>query len=193
VISACGLAHISIQAIIASGQQEQTMNFLELAEKRISVRGYLPEPVDEAALAKVLAAARLAPSAANRQPWHIIVVRDTAARRDLAAAYPRDWFQQAPLLLAVCVEPAKAWVHASGKNFADVDGAIMMDHITLCAASLGLGTCWVAAFDRAKAKSALLLPDGIEPLALTPLGRPNDAGRPKTRKPLTEIIHHDRW
>ena len=169
------------------------MNFLELAEKRISVRGYLPEPVAEAALAKVLEAARLAPSAANRQPLHIIVVRDAAMRRELGAAYAREWFQQAPLLLAVCVEPAKAWVHASGKNFADVDGAIMMDHITLCAAELGLGTCWIVAFDIAKAKSALHLPDGIEPLALTPLGKPNDAGRPKTRKPLVEIIHHDRW
>jgi nitroreductase len=169
------------------------MNFLELATKRISVRGYQAVPVDDAALAQVLEAAHLAPSAANRQPWHIVVIRDKAVQRELGAAYTRDWFQQAPLILAVCVEPAKAWQRLDGKNFADVDGAILMDHLTLCAAELGLGTCWIVAFDAAKVKAVLKLPEGIEPLALTPLGYPADAGRPKTRKPLAEILHHDRW
>ncbi len=169
------------------------MNFLELATKRISVRGYHSTPVDEAALAQVLEAARVAPSAANRQPWHILVIRDKAARLALGQAYTRDWFQQAPLILAVCVEPAKAWQRLDGKNFADVDGAILMDHLTLCAADLGLGTCWVVAFEAARVKAALHLPEGIEPLALTPLGYPADAGRPKTRKALAEILHHDQW
>lgn len=169
------------------------MNFLELAAKRSSVRGYRPDPVDETALAQVLAAAHLAPSAANRQPFHIIVVGDPAVRRDLGLAYNRDWLRTAPLLLAICTEPAKAWVRADGKNYADVDGAILMDHITLCAADLGLGTCWIAAFDPARVKTVLGLPDGIEPLALTPLGHPADAGAAKSRKPLASIVHHDRW
>ena len=169
------------------------MSFLELAAKRCSIRGYRPEPVDEHALAQVLAAAHLAPSAANRQPLHLIVVRDAAVRRELGLAYNRDWFRQAPLLLALCTEPAKAWARADGKNYADVDGAILMDHLTLAAADLGLGTCWVAAFDPAQVKRVLSLPDGIEPLALTPLGRPTEPGRPKTRKPLGALVHHDRW
>jgi len=169
------------------------MNFLELATQRISVRGYQSKPVDEVALAQILEAARLAPSAANRQPWHIVVVRDKAVHHELGQAYARDWFQQAPLILAVCVEPAKAWVRLDGKNFADIDGSILMDHITLCAADFGLGTCWICAFDAAKVKAVLKLPEGIEPLALTPLGYPADAGRPKTRKALAEILHHDRW
>ena len=169
------------------------MNFIELAAQRSSVRGYRNDPVDETALAQVLAAANLAPSAANRQPLHIIVVRDPAVRHGLGLAYNRDWFRQAPLMLAICTEPAKAWVRADGKNYADVDGAILMDHITLCAADLGLGTCWIAALDPAQVKTVLKLPDGIEPLALTPLGLPADAGRPKTRKPLTALVHHDGW
>jgi len=169
------------------------MNFIELAAKRSSIRGYRPDPVDETVLAQVLAAANLAPSAANRQPLHIIVVRDPVVRHDLGLAYNRDWLRPAPLLLAICTEPAKAWVRADGKNYADVDGAILMDHITLCAADLGLGTCWIAAFDPAQVKSVLKLPDGIEPLALTPLGHPTDPGRPKIRKPLTALVHHDRW
>ena len=169
------------------------MTFLEIAEKRSSVRNYLPEAVDEAALAKVLEAARLAPSASNRQPCHIIVVRSATLRHELSTAYPRDWFARAPLVLVVCVEPGKAWVRGDGKNYASVDGAILMDHITLCAADLGLGTCWVAAFDVSKLKSILHLPTGIEPLAFTPLGKPNESGRPKTRKLLSEMVHHEYW
>ncbi|MCX7008427.1 MAG: nitroreductase family protein, partial [Kiritimatiellaeota bacterium] len=162
------------------------MSFLKLANKRSSVRGYKSTPVDEPVLAQILEAARLAPSASNRQPWHIIVVRDTAVLRELGRAYPRDWFRRAPLVLAVCIEPTKAWVRADGKNYADVDGSLLMDHITLCAADLGLGTCWIGAFDVAKAKAALQLPEGIELLALTPLGHPAEPGRPKVRKPLAE-------
>jgi len=169
------------------------MNFLELAAQRCSIRGYRSDPVDEAALEQVLAAANLAPTAANRQPFHLLVVRDPAVRHALGLAYNRDWLRSAPLLLAVCTEPAKAWVRADGKNYADVDGAILMDHITLCAADLGLGTCWIAAFDPAQVKNVLQLPEGIEPLALTPLGHPADTGRPKLRKPLTAFVHHDRW
>jgi len=169
------------------------MTFLELAGKRSSVRGYLPDDVDEATLAKVIEAGRIAPSAANRQPWHIVVVRDTAMRRELGQAYARDWFWQAPVILIVCIEPACAWVRADHKNFGDIDGAIMMDHITLCAADLGLGTCWVGAFDPVKTKSILRLPDGIEPLLMTPLGKPNAPVRPKQRKALAELVHHEHW
>ena len=169
------------------------MNFLKLAAKRSSVRGYRPDPVEATALARVLAAAHLAPSAANRQPLHLIVVRDPAVRRSLGLAYNREWLRSAPLLLAICTEPAKAWARADGKNYADVDGAILMDHITLCAADLGLGTCWIAAFDPAQVKTALGLPDGIEPLVLTPLGYPADGGHAKSRKPLSALVHLDRW
>ena len=169
------------------------MTFRELAEKRISVRGYRPDPVDETVLAQVLEAGRLAPSAANRQPWHIIVVRDAATRQALAAAYAREWFWQAPVILVVGVEPAAAWKRADGKKYTEVDGAILMDHLTLGATDLGLGTCWIGAFDPAPVRALLRLPEGIEPLVMTPLGWPADAGRPKQRKPLAEIIHYERW
>ncbi len=170
------------------------MNFSELASQRCSVRGFKPDPVDEALLARILEAGRLAPSAANRQPWHIVAVRDPAQRKALFAAYPRDWFGQAPLILVVCIQPSMAWVRGDGKNYADVDGAILMDHLTLAAADLGLGTCWIGAFTVSLVRNVLGLPPEIEPLALTPLGWPlPDSTRPKKRKGIEEILHHDRW
>ena len=169
------------------------MDFIELAAKRSSIRGYKPEPGDEALLGRVLEAGRLAPSACNRQPYHIVVVREPAQREALRAAYPRDWFVQAPAILVVCVEPAAAWRRRDGKGYADVDGAILMDHLTLAAADLGLGTCWIGAFAPELVRAALGLPEGIEPLAMTPLGWPAVAGQPKQRKAAAEIVHHERW
>lgn len=169
------------------------MRFLELARTRVSVRGYADRPVDEAALEQVLEAGGLAPSACNLQPWHIIVVRDPVQRRALSAAYARSWFSEAPVILALCVEPTAAWKRSDGKNYVDVDGALAMDHMTLCAADLGLGTCWIGAFDPHVARQVLGLPPGIELLALTPLGHPTDPGRPKQRKDPAAIVRHEHW
>lgn len=83
---------------------------------------------------------------------------------------------QAPLLVAICTVPGEAWVRRDGRNYGDVDATIGMDHLILAAADLGLGTCWVAAFDPEAARRALGPMENMEPLALTPLGYP--AGGP---------------
>lgn len=169
------------------------MNFLDLARQRFSVRSYEKTAVPEDKLQMVLEAGRLAPSAANRQAWRFVVVRDEKQRRALGDAYPRDWFWSAPVILVVCMEPAKAWVRFDGKNYADVDGAIAMDHMTLCAAEIGLGTCWIGAFEPAKVRRVLGIPGHIEPLAMTPLGIPAEPVRAKSRKPMLEIVNYDRF
>lgn len=171
------------------------MSFLDLAEKRASVRGYLQEPVSEEHLAAVLEAGRLAPSAANQQPWHVIVVREETVKQQLREAYAKEWFWKAPVILVICTEPARAWTRQDGRNYAAVDAAIALDHMTLCAADLGLGTCWVGAFNPTKVREILGLPEGIEPLAMTPLGTPDPARpvQPKKRKMLEELVRYDRW
>jgi nitroreductase len=169
------------------------MRFIELARKRTSIRKFRPDPVTDQQLEAVIEAARLAPSACNRQPWHLIVIREEGARKKLIDAYPRQWFVDAPVILALCTDPSNAWKRKDGKNYADVDGAIAMDHLTLCAADLGLGTCWIGAFDPLILRGLLNLPDGIEPLALTPLGIPHETGRPKMRKDPPEFLHTDAW
>jgi nitroreductase len=80
-----------------------------------------------------------------------------------------------------------------GKNYNDVDVAIALDHLILAAADIGLGTCWIAAFDPAAAREVLNLPDGVEPVAFTPLGYPADTPRPKSRKPLESLLRYERW
>ncbi len=173
-----------------------TSPFLELAETRKSVRAYKPEAVPEDLLQRVLEAGRLAPSAVNKQPWRFIVVREEANRRALGAAYAREWFWRAPVIVAVCILPGEAWTRAyDGQNYAMVDGALAMDHMTLAAAEAGLGTCWVGAFDPAAARDILGLPDGVAIVGMTPLGFP-DADphpRPRSRRPLGETVMKERW
>jgi nitroreductase len=139
-------------------------------------------------LQRVLRAAQLAPTAANRQPFRVIVAETQGREAELRRLYHREWFSQAPLVIGVCAVPSEAWTRRDGKNYADVDATIAMDHLILAATALGLGTCWVAAFDPAVARALFRLPDGIEPLAFTPLGYPADQSQPKTRKSLAELV-----
>jgi len=174
----------------------EPMDFLELAEKRRSVRAYKPEEVPEPMIQRVLEAGRLAPSACNKQPWRFIVVRNEMNRRALGAAYAREWFWKAPVVIVVCILPKEAWVRSyDGKNYAMVDGALAMDHMMLAAAEMGLGTCWIGAFDPAALHEILGLPDGVEVIGMTPLGYPDIEQNPRTRsrRPLGETVMKERW
>jgi nitroreductase len=170
------------------------MTFLELAARRCSIRKFRPDPVEQEKLEQVLEAARLAPSACNLQPWTFVVLRDESRRRELSAAFPRDWLSKAPVIVAACCDTKAAWTrHQDGKRHGDVDLAIAVEHMALAAAELGLGCCWVCAFDPAVARKALGLPEGIEPVVLLPLGYPAEEGAPKKRKPLSEIVRWERY
>jgi len=165
------------------------MNFLELAAKRHSVRSFLDKPVENELLLKVLEAARLAPSACNNQPLVLIVLQDARSRQKLASAYNRAWFLNAPVIIAVCCDHSQSWNRNDGKDFGDIDIAIALDHLTLAAADLDLGTCWIGAFRQHDAHVALQLPKHIEPVAFTPLGYPAPSPVNKSRKSLDEIVH----
>ncbi|MGZ7065486.1 MAG: nitroreductase family protein [Candidatus Aminicenantales bacterium] len=170
------------------------MEFQDLIRKRYSVRAYKPDTVEDAKLARILEAARLAPTAANRQAFRVIAIRTKGREPDLRRIYGRDWFIQAPLVLAVCALPAEGWVRKfDGWNAAEVDATIAMAHLVLAAADEGLGTCWIAAFDPQVAREVLGLPEGVIPSAFTPLGYPADSLAPKKRKPLEELVRHDHW
>lgn len=169
------------------------MEFFDLIRQRYSVRAYRPDPVEDDKLLQVLEAARLAPTAANRQPFQLLVIHTTGRREELRRIYHREWFSQAPLIICACVSLGQSWVRADGKNYFHVDAAIVMDHLILAAANLGLGTCWIANFDAAAAREILELPEGVEPLIFTPLGYPADELRPKERKPLSELVRFEHW
>jgi len=169
------------------------MEFSDLIKKRYSVRAYKPDPVEEGNLQQVLEAARLAPTAANYQPFQIIVIHTAGREEELKRIYRADWFAKAPLVICACAVQAKGWSRMDGKPYADVDVTIAMDHLVLAATELGLGTCWIAAFDPAAARTVLGLPEGVDAIAFTPLGYPADRIGRKQRKALSELVRYERW
>ena len=166
------------------------MDYYKVIKKRRSMRAYENRDVEEDKLKRILEAARIAPSAANIQPWLFIVIRKIKVKQKLKAAYARPWFWAAPVVICACGIKSQAWRRSDGKNYLDVDVAIAMDHLILAATAEGLGTCWIGAFDPTEVKRILHLPAEIEPIALTPLGYPAASPEPKPRKPWEEVIRY---
>jgi len=169
------------------------MEFLELAKKRYSCRAYKSDPVEDNKLQQVLEAARLAPTACNLQPFQLIVIHTKGREAELRRIYNSFWFTQAPLIICACSIASESWKRRDGKNYCEVDVTIAMDHLILAAASLGLGTCWIGAFNPDSAREILGLPDNVEPIAFTPLGYPVDSPGRKSRKSLDDIVRYERW
>ncbi len=170
------------------------MEFSDLIKKRYSVRAYKSQPVEVEKLQQVIEAARIAPTAANRQPFQIIIIHTKGREKELKQIYKSSWFSKAPLVICVCGLTSKGWTRQSdGKNYTDVDVAIVMDHLILAATDAGLGTCWIAAFDPDAARKVLALPDDVEPIAFTPLGYAADQLIPKVRKSLSQLVRYERW
>lgn len=171
------------------------MNALDLIRKRCSIRHYAPTAIEADKINYVLEAARLAPSACNRQPWYFLVVKEAKGCDAIAACYDRSWIRTAPCHIIVCCDHEQSWKRGDGKDHADIDAAIATEHICLAAAEQGLGTCWVCNFDAVRLRELFNLPDSVEPVAIVPIGYPAEADlfdkAPKKRKALEEVVKYE--
>ena len=173
---------------------------------RRSIRAYSDRPIEEEKLRKVLEAGRLAPSARNRQDWKFVVVRDQETRRKLvAAARGQRYLEQAPAVLVGCGTET-TYVMPCGQPAYAIDLAIAFSFMVLEATELGLGTCWLGAFDEAAVKQILGIPPEARVVAMSPLGYPAEGAggfvgntlkravvAGSSRKPLDEIVAFDRY
>jgi len=169
------------------------MNVMDAIKARRSIRSYKDQPVEPEKLQQVLEAARLAPSANNRQEWKFIVVQDPATRQALVRpCHNQAFVGQAPVVIAACsTNPTR--VMASGQSAAAVDLAIAVDHLTLVAVELGLGTCWIGAFDAPAVAKLLGVPSDVAVVHVLPLGYPADSPGAHRAKPASEVICHEKW
>jgi nitroreductase len=170
------------------------MDVYEAIRTRKSVRSYLDKAVEPDKLERILEAARLAPSANNRQEWRFVVVTDPEVRRRLAHEGAGQRFVgEAPVVIAACAETDRRTMRC-GLACYPIDVAIAVDHLTLAAAAEGLGTCWIGSFDPQKVRSILGIPAEVEVVELLPLGYPRDP-KPvaKSRLPLDTVVHREHW
>ena len=153
-------------------------DFLSLASERYSCRKYKADPVSQAQIDNILEAARLAPTAANKQPVHVWVVKSAEALEKIDSA--TQYRYGAPVVFMVGCKADAAWVRKyDGKNGAEVDAAIVGTHIMLEASALGLGNVWVGSFDPAKLAEAFPQTAGYEIVCLFPVGHADAAPGPK--------------
>lgn len=170
------------------------MEFLELAKKRFSVRSYKEQKVEPEKLDKILQAAHVAPTAANLQPVHLIVVQEEEGMKKLSKA--ANVFH-APLALIVCADHDKAWIRPfDQKHTCDIDASILTDHMMMEATELGLGSVWICYFKPDVIKEEFHLPDHLEPVNILAVGysdtKDADPERHRQlRKPVEELVSYE--
>ncbi|QQO11453.1 nitroreductase family protein [Breznakiella homolactica] len=171
------------------------MNLFDAIAKRHSVRTYLDKPVEPEKLQSIFSAVRLAPSARNGQEWRFIAVTDPELRERVAAAGGQPFLSQCPVIVAACAETDRR-VMRCGEMAYPIDVAIAIDHLTLAAAAMGLGTCWVGSFDPQIVREALGIPENAPVVELIALGYSAEEDKPaadKARLKMSEIFWENSW
>ena len=169
------------------------MDVMAAIRGRRSIRQYQNRGIEEEVLTEVLEAARLAPSANNRQEWRFVVVKDKALIERLAvAANGQSFLTTAPVIIAgVALQPDR--VMRCGVPTYAVDLAIALTQITMAATAHGLGTCWIGSFNQEEVKRILQIPATCKVVQLMPLGYPAENPTARPRKPQTEVVSYDHF
>jgi len=169
------------------------MDVFTAISQRSSVRSYKATDVEEDKLKKILEAARLSPSASNRQEWKFIVVKNKETKKKLAkAAFGQSFVGEAPVVIVACGTESKSMM-GCGQPTHTVDVSIACAFMILQAYALGLGTCWIGAFREDEAKKLLNIPEGVRVVAMTPLGYPDELPSKKSRKRLDQIVCFEKY
>lgn len=171
-----------------------TMDFINIAKQRHSVRSYKNQKVEPEKLKKILEVAHVAPTAANLQPVHLLVVQ---SEEGLAKIGKAAGIYGAPLAIIACADHNKAWVRPfDKKQTCDIDASILTDHMMLQATELGLGSVWVCYFKPDVLKKEFNLPENLEPINILAIGyaddAPADTSRFDTQRiPVSQLVSYE--
>jgi nitroreductase len=158
----------------------------EAIRTRRSIRKWSGRPLERETLEELLASAKLAPSGMNGQQWEIVVVTDRSRLAKLAdICNGQKHVAEAGAFLFIVTDPSAKWVH--------VDPAIAMDHITLRAREMGLGTCWIGAFDEKRMRAFLGIPKGKVAVIGMTVGHPAEEPVPRKRRNLDQLVHWESY
>ena len=171
------------------------MEFYEVVRKRRSYRVYKPDMPEDEKVQRILEAARLAPTWANKQGVEYIVVRDPELVREVwIAVGQQQKFAEAPMFIVGIIPESGSGTNSNGLKYFPLDFGICFEHLILAATAEGLATCWIGWFNEPKVQEVLGIPKRYRVLALTPLGYPvREKGEVEDRKPLDKIIHYDKF
>ncbi|MGI6642905.1 MAG: nitroreductase family protein [Bacillota bacterium] len=168
------------------------MDVIEAIQKRRSIRKYTMQEVSDDIVKTLLDCARAAANAGGRQPWAFVVVRSTETKTALAEAASKQAFiATAPVVIVVCADPDRSGERYEDRGrtlYAFQDTASAVTNMMLAAVSLGLGTCWIGAFKESEVKRILDLPGNLKPVAMLPVGYPDQERPPRLLRPESEVV-----
>jgi nitroreductase len=171
------------------------LEVFEAIKSRRSVRAFTEERVSDEDLLKLLGAARMAPSAGNIQPWSFVVVKASQIKKRLAeAALNQHFIEEAPVVIVACAdeERSKQGYGSRGEQLYCIqDTAAAVQNMLLAAVALGLGACWVGAFHENEVRDALNIPAGLRPVAIIPVGWPDEQPQPRFKRSLEDIVVYE--
>ncbi|MFB3851106.1 MAG: nitroreductase family protein [Acidobacteriota bacterium] len=169
------------------------MDFFELMEKRRSVRAFKSDPVPQEEIDKIIEAVRIAPSAGNVQAFKMKIVEDRETKEKLVkASFGQSFIAQAPIIIGFFAVPSEAGKHYGerGENLYSVqDATIAIYTAHLAVDALGLGSCWIGAFNDGQVCEAFKVDSKkYIPIGFLPIGYPNEEPKKKKRKKLEELL-----
>jgi len=168
------------------------MDVFQAISQRYSCRSYQDKPIEDEKIARVLEAARLAPSASNFQDWRFVVVTDPQIRASLVpSANNQKMLAQAPVVIAAC--SVSSYRMRCGQMIGPIDVSIALEHIALQAIEEGLATCWIGSFYHDQVRALLDIPKGIDIVELMTVGYPADTKPEPKREPIEKIVCYDKW
>ena len=170
------------------------MEFFDVVKERQSIRAFKKKDIEEEKIRKILKAANSAPSAGNRQAYEIVLVRDQKRKEALVkAVHGQDFIAEAPVVLIFCINPQISSIY--GKRGAELyycqDATIAASYTQLAATSLGLGSVWIGAYDEEKVCEIINAPKEMRPIAIIPIGYPDEKPPRTPRRKLEDIVHKE--
>jgi nitroreductase len=173
------------------------MNTLEAINARRSIRKYVDRPVEFEKLTTIMDAAIKAPSAGNLQDWKFILVTDRGMIKQVST-YSLDqyWIQTAPALIVVCAVPEKHEMYYGlrGKRLYNIqDCAAAMENILLASTELGLGSCWIGAFEEEKIRTLFTIPPDVRPQAILTIGYSDEIPKERALVPIENMVYFNRY
>jgi len=172
------------------------MELSEAIKKRRSIRAFKKQDVPEEIVKKLIDAARWAPSAGNIQPWEFVIIRKQDIKEKLAKAADQAFVEEAPVVIVVCANERRSSMGYGVRGrtlYCIQDTAAAIQNVLLTAHSLGLGSCWIGAFNEDQAKEAVKAPEGIRPVAIIPVGYADETSSETSRRPLNQIMHYENF
>ncbi|MBI5459699.1 nitroreductase family protein [Methanobacterium sp.] len=173
------------------------MEIFETISQRRSIRLFKKEDIDESLILKIIQAGVWAPSAGNLQSWELILVKNPQSRQKLSeAAYMRDFIAKAPVVMVPCVNQRVSGAIYGNRGvelYSIQDVSCAVENMLLMAHALGIGTCWVGAFDEQEVRDLLKTPSYVRPVALVPMGYPDEKPYPPPRRDVDDFLHFEKY